>query len=99
MDFTKYEVTLSYPTTSHGYDKEELKRKRKEFYDEVCAKEKAFETDLIDWYGLPDNIITRKLVSMAWEDGHAYGYSEVENAFADYANLYEFVVKHKDELK
>ena len=55
--------------------------------------------ELIDWYGLPDNVITRKLASMAWEAGHSYGYSEVANAFADYADLYEFVVKHKDELK
>lgn len=99
MDFTKYEVTLSYPTVSDGYDKEELKRKREEYLEELHAKEGAFKTDLIDWYGLPDNVITRKLVSMAWEDGHAYGYSEVASAFADYADLYEFIVKHKGELE
>ena len=56
-------------------------------------------TELIDLYGLQDNVITRKLALMAWEAGHAHGYSEVANIFCDYKDLYELIVKHKEELK
>lgn len=96
MDFTKYEVTLEWPIVG---DEEERQRKRKEYFNEEQTKIEQFCADLIDWYGLPDNVITRRLVSMAWEDGHSSGYSEVANCFCDYADLYAFIVKHKEELK
>ena len=76
--------------------KKELQRKRKRIFQmKNKAKTEQFCADLIDWYGLPDNVITRRLVSMAWEDGHSSGYSEVANCFCDYADLYNFIVKHK----
>ena len=63
MDFTKYEVTLEWPIVG---DKEELQRKRKEYFNEEQAKTEQFCTDLIDWYGLPDNVITRRVDLYQW---------------------------------
>lgn len=52
-----------------------------------------FNVDLLDDYGLPDNEFTRKLIDIAYEDGHSSGYSEIYNCFGDLADLHELAQK------
>ena len=56
--------------------------------------ERRFAADLLTYHGLPDNDFTQSLYGIAWREGHANGYSEVANCFADLAELYEVARKH-----
>jgi hypothetical protein len=57
-------------------------------YNEKTQKlAQEFEDDLFDEFGVSDNPKRYKCFSLAWENGHAHGYSEVYNHFSDYVEL------------
>ncbi len=69
---------------------EEAYRKAKSAYNsDVNQLQIAFLDALLNEYGVPDDEFGNKLVQMAWDDGHSSGFSEVENNFSDYSDLYE----------
>lgn len=47
----------------------------------------AFAAALAEEYGTGNPVVDDKVYSLAWEDGHSSGVSEVENHYLDYAEL------------
>lgn len=62
---------------------EEMQEKIKSgFYDKDNGQN--FYEDLIDLYNLNDNDpMASRIYSLAWKNGHTYGYQEVINHFND----------------
>lgn len=67
-------------------------------FNKYEENEAEFFNDLLEKFSLPNNEITRKMYSMAWEEGHSYGYSEIFCYFQNYVELYEIIVKNKAVL-
>lgn len=42
-----------------------------------------FYEDLMKLSGVPDNELTARMYSLAWQNGHSYGYQEVLHHFRD----------------
>jgi len=56
-------------------------------YGYDATEHDRFTKDLYAKYGVSDNPKRDKAYSIAWEMGHAYGYSEVESHFSDIVAL------------
>lgn len=73
-------------------EKERIKKEREERRERERKEMEAFENRLVAnavlWYNFTEEQ-ARKIFVRAWQDGHSYGYHEVENHFDD---LCEFVV-------
>ena len=64
------------------------------YREQVAAVNAAFRDALIEKCGLGNYSITAsKVWTMAWEQGHAYGFSEVENAFYNLVELVKVVLQ------
>lgn len=83
LDFSKYENTLDWSANQVEYNNEE------------CRIEEQFRLDTLAYHNMPDNAITRKMLAIAWENGHSCGYSEVFNEFWDFVDLWEVIQKSK----
>ena len=85
---------LAYPTGIK--DKEERLAAHRAYREEVSKIESEFTAWLANEYapGLPAEVQAR-IWSKSWEEGHAYGYSEVENHYIDNADFAEFVYNAK----
>ena len=58
------------------------------FYDKDNGEN--FYEDLVELYNLNDNDpIVYRMYSLAWKNGHAYGYQEVFNHFDDLVNVFK----------
>lgn len=72
------------------YDRNNVRRYR----EQVAAVNAAFRDALIAECNLDNHPTTAsKVWEMAWDQGHANGYSEVENAFYDLVELVEVVLR------
>lgn len=69
-------------TDEVAYDKA-----REAYGDSVCDGERRFQEYLEDKYCTKDKPKKGALYEKAWEMGHAYGFSEVENYYADLVDL------------
>ena len=65
-----------------------FKAAREEYNAETSRLMEQFRLDTLEDLGLPDDVFTRKLLSLAWEDGHSGGLSEVYNHMIDFTDLY-----------
>lgn len=81
----KYINKLPYPKQhEEGY-----KEKRSEYRHETARLKHLFYEDLCEEFGLPAaSKRSTKIFEKAWEDGHAYGFSEV---YGKFSNLVEFL--------
>lgn len=75
MDFDKYKNRLDYKSDPRGWRQEEGR---------LMA---LFKADLEDEYDVADNPKRDQLYDIAWSLGHACGLAEVENHYAELAEL------------
>jgi len=68
-------------------DEDAFKVHQAQYHKEKQKLAQEFENDLFDEFGVSDNPKRHKCFSLAWENGHANGYSEVYNHFSDYVEL------------
>ena len=68
-------------------DEDAFKVHQAQYNEEKHRLGEEFENDLFDEFGVSDNPKRHKCFSLAWENGHAHGYSEVYNHFGDYVEL------------
>jgi hypothetical protein len=68
-------------------DEDAFKVHQAQYNEEKHRLEEKFQTDLFDEFGVSDNPKRHKCFNLAWEYGHAHGYSEVYNHFSDYVEL------------
>lgn len=76
----QYTVESDFMETAYKFDLENYRRGEME-------REKKFVKELYKKYGFVNNELNSIIYSKAYEDGHAYGWSEVELHFS---NLAEF---------
>ena len=76
MDFKKYENKLEYREVSRG-----------EYRAEDARLKALFKADLEREEGVEDNPKRDLLFEIAWDEGHADGYSEVWNHYTALAEL------------
>lgn len=81
MDYTKYEHKLPY------FPRRENLEGYIAWFNEDRAIYEMFKQDLFNELGITDNPKREKLFSVVWENGHAYGYSEVFNKSLDLVEL------------
>lgn len=48
-----------------------------------------FRIDLLEHFGIPDDDLAGELYDLAYDRGHANGFSEIASCFSDYARIYE----------
>lgn len=60
---------------------------RTEYLQGEHARENQFKTELFAEYGMTNHPKAEKCYNLAWENGHAHGFSEVAVHFAEYAEL------------
>ena len=68
-------------------DEDAFKVHQAQYNEEKQKLAQEFEDDLFDEFGVSDNPKRHKCFGLAWENGHAHGYSEVYNHFSDYVEL------------
>jgi len=86
---SKREVEGDYPNAviQEVLDEDAYKAHRKN-YDAECAKlEQEFQDDLFAEFNVTDNPKRFKCFQIAWDEGHAYGHSEVYSYFSDFVEL------------
>lgn len=52
-------------------------------------KSRDFYQDLLSAFGLKESNLTARMYSLAWENGHAYGYHEVYCHFSDLVRVFK----------
>ena len=76
---------------------EALNDVRKAYREETTRLEELFRTDVEDVLfpdGLPD-VVKTEIHSLAWEEGHSYGFQEVYGCYDKYLDLAELCVNSK----
>jgi hypothetical protein len=68
-------------------DEDSFEAHQRVYREEQFGLEEKFQNDLFDEFGVSDNPKRHKCFSLAWENGHAHGHSEVYNHFSDYVEL------------
>jgi hypothetical protein len=68
-------------------DEDGYKVHLKEYREEVQKLHEEFINDLFEEFGVSDNLKRHKAFDLAWEKGHAYGFSEVYSEFSDIVEL------------
>lgn len=76
----KYVVEIS-------VDEVDYKKVRDAYYAEENRLYEKFKQDLFEEYEVENNPNREKAFSLAWENGHSSGYSEVAGYFDDYVDL------------
>jgi len=87
LNFDKYQPNLPY--VRHSVDPEAFKAYRAQ----ATSLVELFLSDTLDNLGLPDNKITRKMLTMAWERGHSGGFQEVYYEMMNFTDLYDTIVE------
>lgn len=88
-EMSKEELKRKYPTAviQEILDEEKYKE-HKEIYRQAEQKlYQEFQTDMFEMFCVSDNPKRFKCFDIAWEKGHANGYSEVYNEFDDIVGL------------
>ncbi len=67
--------------------REERAAKRKAYMEQERVKTEQFRDRLFAEHGVEKNPKREACFALAWEFGHAYGYSEVEHYFAQLVTL------------
>lgn len=83
------EVRKQYPDAlieSH-FDKEAYGERVGAHRDAMAKKENEFIQDLFEEFGVTDNPKKGLCYSIAYADGHAYGFSEIYSKFSDLVEL------------
>ena len=62
-------------------------KKQTEYKDKSMSLHEEFRTDIFREFGVDGNPKKDKCFSIAWEHGHAYGYSDVYSYFSDIVEL------------
>jgi hypothetical protein len=89
----KYINKLPYPTNSKEANYKELRTK---YVEETRRLEGLFYNDICEDFGLdPNSAKSRKIYAKAYEDGHAYGYSEIYSHFQDLLDFVESLEEEK----
>ena len=68
-------------------DEDSYEAHRRLYNTEKQKLEQEFQDDLFYEFEVSDNPKRHKCFALAWENGHANGYSEVYNYFGDYVEL------------
>jgi Fic family protein len=68
-------------------DKETYLEQMKKYGEEKQKLQEEFINDLFEEFGVGDNAKRHKAFDLAWEKGHASGYSEVYSEFYDLVEL------------
>jgi hypothetical protein len=68
-------------------DEEAYKAHKIQYAEEVHKLQEEFINDLFEYYGVKDNPKREAVYALAYEYGHANGYSEICNHFSDLVNL------------
>jgi hypothetical protein len=68
-------------------DEETYLEQMKKYGEEKQKLQEEFINDLFEEFGVGDNTKRHKAFDLAWEKGHASGYSEVYNEFYDLVEL------------
>lgn len=74
-------------TISYGVWKKQSKDERIEWENKIYDWEKEWKQHLFKEYGVEENPKREDCFGLAWEEGHAYGYEEIENCFSKYVEL------------
>lgn len=75
---------LPYP---HGVTGEERTQLLKAYRTGEAAIRAQFAVDLANEYGFDNDALDALVFARAWEDGHSYGYQEVERLYSDYVDF------------
>jgi hypothetical protein len=86
-DYTQYETPISYPIHSDYDTKIELAMARTEYRDSVHEMNMRFKMDLFSSNNIVDNPKAELLWDKAWDYGHSFGLSAVEEHFDDLIDL------------
>lgn len=88
-ELEKEELKRKYPTAviQEILDEEEYKEHKKIYSQAEQNLYQEFQTDLFSEFGVSNVPKRFKCFDIAWEKGHANGYSEVYNEFADIVDL------------
>ena len=83
------EVRKLYPDSriETHFDRSAYSEEVKVYHTALAKKEDEFIKDLFDEFGVTDNPKKGLCYSIAYEKGHAYGYSEIYNEFSDIVEL------------
>jgi hypothetical protein len=67
--------------------KKELAMKKERYREEQYKIDNEFKLALFKEYGVEDHPKREKVFDMAWQNGHASGYGDVEYHFSEYVEL------------
>ena len=82
-------ATRAYPNSviQKVVNEEAYKAHKIQYAEEVHKLREEFINDLFEYYGVKDNPKREAAYALAYEYGHANGYSEIDNYFSDLVNL------------
>jgi hypothetical protein len=94
IDNDVYTTKFEYPNKRQFDDLNKLRAARQAYQDDVAKLETQFRNDIEAEYYMEtfSQAVRDKIYAMAWDCGHASGYSEVLN---EYDYLYDLVVMLK----
>ncbi len=76
-------------TTEKAFFKSSYNKKVKEHRKKEQDLRREFEKDLYEEYGVVTNPRKEKAFEYAWNEGHGYGFREVEGVFSDLVDIIE----------
>lgn len=82
-----YKNQMTYPSKKDFENKDDYIAARHRYSEETRRLEAQFKADLLAYHEVVDHPKADLCFNLAWEHGHASGYSEVANYFSEFVEL------------